>query len=305
MGSFPRGDSAHKANGNTRHAEVWKDFGSANNSAYTQEDPGIALLARAIQHEIIPRLMLVHRQNVPCQSTSKSPVTAISHAEVQEFSGLLLQNPEQPAFAMLEALRTRGVRVEALYLQLLAPAARALGKLWEEDICDFTEVTVGMGRVQRMLNLLSPMLEQPLLPNSNGLSILLLSTPGEQHTFGLAMAADFFRSAGWEVSGGPGTGSVQAVSLLKKRRFDAVGLSLAGVIHLDALTQMISTVRVAAGTQPLCIIVGGPAVASHSEHVAQVGADLVATNVEEAPGLVQKFVKASTSCSNPVPCTSQ
>ena len=50
----------------------------------------------------------------------------------------------------------RGASVETLYLDLLAPTARHLGDLWDADVCDFTEVTVGLGRLQQVLHELSP-----------------------------------------------------------------------------------------------------------------------------------------------------
>jgi methanogenic corrinoid protein MtbC1 len=204
---------------------------------------------------------------------------------------------------MLESLRERGVPIETLFLQLMAPAARLLGEYWVEDVCDFTEVTVALGRLQRMLNVLSPLLEHRLQPDSNGLSILLLTAPGEQHTLGLAMVGEFFRRSGWEVCGGPSTGTAQAVGLFKRRSFDAVGFSLAGVGHVDALAQSISAVRMVAGSRPLCIIVGGPVFDSHPEYVSKVGADLVATDAKEAPDLVRHFVKANRADSELLRCS--
>ena len=51
--------------------------------------------------------------------------------------------------ATAAGLRGRGVSVEALYVHLLAPAARHLGELWEDDRCHFADVTVGMAGCSR------------------------------------------------------------------------------------------------------------------------------------------------------------
>ena len=63
----------------------------------------------------------------------------------------------QPAArTYVEALRAQGVSLESLYLDLLAGAARRLGEWWASDLCDFADVTVGVGRLQQILRELSP-----------------------------------------------------------------------------------------------------------------------------------------------------
>ena len=101
---------------------------------------------------------------VSCSRTGSRPscrvvddVSAgISHADVEHFAKLMLANDEEPSFEAVMSYRARGVSIEKLYLDLLAPAARYLGELWNEDLCTFTDVTVGLGRLQRVLRELSP-----------------------------------------------------------------------------------------------------------------------------------------------------
>jgi methanogenic corrinoid protein MtbC1 len=306
MGSYSRGDTARQSDGVAGGAELWSSFGPDQNGALDSEkiilpgqaqaDPGVELLARAIQQEIIPRLMLVHSKAIPKALATKRSPASIGKNEVQDFVHLLLGAPELPVFTALQVFRQNGMPVESIYLDLLAPSARLLGEYWTEDICDFTEVTVALGRLQRMLNQLSHESGRHKQPVDAGLSILLAPAPGEQHTLGLAMVGELFRNAGWEVCGGPNATTADAVTLVKKRRFDAIGFSLAFEGRLDALAQSILSVRRVAGSSPQCIIVGGPVFVSHPEYVSRVQADLVVANGNDAPELVRHFVLANRVC---------
>ena len=55
------------------------------------------------------------------------------------------------ACAYVESLLARRVTPSAVYLDLLTPAARQLGAMWDEDRCDFTQVTVGLMRLQQVM----------------------------------------------------------------------------------------------------------------------------------------------------------
>ncbi len=123
-------------------------------------------------------------------------------------------------------MRLKGIAVETIYLELLAPVARHLGSLWEQDLCDFTEVTIGLGRLHQVLRELSPGFSQSVGHAGNGRRILLLPSPGEQHTFGLVMVSEFFRHAGWDVAGGPWEAGADPVTMVKREWFDVVGFSL-------------------------------------------------------------------------------
>jgi methanogenic corrinoid protein MtbC1 len=207
-----------------------------------------------------------------------------------DFVQCLLGVTQGSVMEFVQARRERGAPVESIYLELLAPAARLLGDYWTEDLCDFTEVTVALGRLHRLLNDLGHDVERQSPSKTSGLSIFLVPAPGEQHTLGLSMVGEFFRRSGWEVCGGPHATSADAIALLRKRNFDAVGFSLACEAHLEALAQSISSVRRATAQKSTCIIAGGPVFACHPEFATRIQADLIVSNGSEAPDLVKQFV---------------
>lgn len=260
-------------------------------------DVNLAVLARAIEHEIIPRLMLAHRTDTECAieplTPPGGPVSAVQQQDVETLVRLVLaRDSEEAAQACLLALRARGVPVDAMYVDLMAPVARRLGQMWELDLCDFTEVTMGLGRLQQLLREFSPAFGQQGERPSNGRRVLLTPAPGEQHTFGLAMVAEFFRHEGWDVAGGPMELGVAPAELARAEWFDVVGFSLSAQHHVDRLAQIIRHVRSASLNPRVCIMVGGPAFASQPDFVARVQADFMAGDGRQAPGLALSHVMA-------------
>lgn len=251
----------------------------------------LALLSRAIEDEIIPRLMLAHPTAGDCLPVATPNAPQVSQEDVHAFAHLVLAPDENVAHACIEAMRTSGISVETIYTDLLAPVARYLGELWEDDLCDFTQVTVGLGRLQQVLRELSPAFGQSNASTS-GNRVLLLPGPGEQHTFGLVMVAEFFRRAGWDVGGGPWEAGADPVVMVKREWFDVVGFSLGNAAQLDDLAACIKSVRAAALNKSICVIVGGPLFLANPEYVAYVNADAASTDGAQAPELAASLVAA-------------
>ena len=251
----------------------------------------LALLSRAIEDEIIPRLMLAHPTAGDYLPVAQAATAQVSQEDVRSFAQLVLAPDENVAHACIEAMRTRGISVETIYTDLLAPVARYLGVLWEEDLCDFTEVTVGLGRLQQVLRELSPAFGQTNASTS-GNRVLLLPGPGEQHTFGLVMVAEFFRRAGWDVGGGPWEAGADPVVMVQREWFDVVGFSLGNAAQLDDLAEVIKKVRAAALNKSVCVMVGGPLFLANPEYVAYVNADAASTDGAHAPELAAKLISA-------------
>ena len=57
-------------------------------------------------------------------------------------------------------------------------------------------------------------------------SALLIPVPGEQHTFGLVMVAEFFLRAGWEVHSDPLASNEGVSSAVRNRWFAVAGIAL-------------------------------------------------------------------------------
>ena len=253
----------------------------------------LASLARLIEAEIVPRLMLAHRAPEPRGAAMEdlSRVTPAGH-DVAEFTRLLVEQDTTTLSASLDSLRARGMARETLLLQMLAPAARRLGELWEEDLADFTQVTVGLGRLQQLLWHLAAPSEDSGAHADPRRRALLTVAPGEQHTLGLFMVRDFFRRAGWTVPGGTPHTVDEIAGLVRGEWFAVVGLSLACERHIGALRDTIRAIRRASRNGDIGVLVGGPMLLVRPELAQEIGADGTADDGRSAAEMAaRRFVQ--------------
>lgn len=239
-------------------------------------------LTHAIEDEIIPRLVLARRGLPQPGADALAGEPAPASADVAEFARLVRDHDVAVAKAYVESLRARGATLEAIYLDLLAPTARLLGDLWVEDLCDFTEVTIGLWRLHQVVRELSPAHRVDGRPGEARRRALLVALPGEQHTFGVVLLAEFFRHAGWDVWSGPIASSEELRGLVESESFGVVGLSVSCGNHLQGLASEIHGLRRASRNRGVGVMVGGPVFTDHPELVALVGADATAVDARHA-----------------------
>lgn len=262
-------------------------------------DPRDVWLVRTIENEIIPRLMLAHRTDPSCAPPSfaasafgEADVIPDS-ADVAAFTALLLTDDAQACAAFVDAVRARGVALQQIFLDLLTPAARLLGVFWERDECDFTEVTIGLWRIQNLVFDLD--LGTPTTPRMRGRGmrrVMLAAVPGSQHTLGLMMVAEFFRRAGWDVWMDPGASADELLRVARRDTFDVIGLSAGDETQIDTLASVITRLRDASRNKAVGLMVGGPIFLLRPDLVAQVGADFTARDAPEAVETAQAHVDA-------------
>jgi MerR family transcriptional regulator, light-induced transcriptional regulator len=239
-----------------------------------------------IQGEVIPRLMMALGTYKADDEISKlMPPPSIDRAAVAAFATLMRRQDTTAADAYVKNLRTSGVLLDQIYLELMAPAARALGEMWDDDKADFVEVTLALSRLQRMVQAhsgepLGASDVESLAPSRY--SVLLAPTPGETHTFGLTLLGEYFRQGGWDTVIDPGLTRDNLVKLVKQNAFDVVGLTLAHERLIPVLTNTISDLRRAAGDRPLVIMVGGAMFAEKVCTIADVNADGWAVDARSA-----------------------
>ena len=224
---------------------------------------------------------------------------AIIVAAIEELGGspadvvrtrMLLTEDDEPVQAFITGLRERGVSLEALFMDLLAPAAGHLGLLWERDLCAFGDVTIALGRLQILLRELGTLGEHPACPKVPR-RLLLLGGPGEQHTFGLQMVGELFHREGWDVDMGLEPGETVA-ERVRRSHVDVVGLTAGTRRGLDGLAQIIATVRRHSRNPHVSIIIGGPALQLHPDRGNRLDADAIITNGASAPALAERLVAA-------------
>lgn len=232
-------------------------------------------LARAINREVLPRLLLAHRGAV----AATMPVVACG---VEQLAQIAMAHGMAETLAFVERQRADGLALEAVYLDLLAPAARLLGQLWEDDRADFGQVTIATDRLRQVMRSLSLTLQDPARARPAALRALLVPGPGDQHSFGLAMVSEFFGRAGWHVWTGVPDSPEQLLQLVRRDWYGVIGFSVGSVVRLDALGEAIRQVRRVSRNRGIGVMVGGPVFLQRPELVAMIGADATAVDGRQA-----------------------
>ncbi|MBB3905056.1 methanogenic corrinoid protein MtbC1 [Methylobacterium brachythecii] len=248
-------------------------------------------LSRLIEGEILPRLMLVHQEAVrPSRLLVERRPTP---EQIATFSALLLDPAAEDVTGHVLGLLDGGLSLDGLLLELLTPAARELGRLWEEDECDFVDVTVALGRLHAVARTLCGRLESEAW-GPHGRSILLVPCPGETHIFCLSIVASFFREAGWDVTTGDAD---SGFDLLRAEWFDVVGLTLSCDVLLPGLADTVRAMRKVSCNRGVRVMVGGPLFVRHPEQLHASGADAMAEDARIAPRIAESLLeKQAQAC---------
>ncbi len=265
----------------------WRfEAGDGRKGDQTSTDPKISQLAQSIEFGIIPRLMLAHRGDQLLRAPSGP---AVSRDDVQEFVRIVVEHDVAIASAYVEMLRGRGVAVEVILLEVMAPAARLLGDLWMEDLCSFAEVTVSLSSMQQILRSLKTATEPAHFGEAG--RALLATIAGEQHSFGLFVAEDFLRRSGWSVRTAISASRAALLTRVGQERFDLIGLSASCDHLLDQFGSTIQALRRASLNRHVTIVVGGRIFVESPELVVRVGADAMATDGRQLISMLRSIPK--------------
>ncbi len=258
-------------------------------------------LMRAIEVEVLPRLMLVHSQSpgfdagdpVRGRRTGAAPA-GITEDERTYFVSLLISDSAVAVSAFVDGLIARGVPIEAVFTDLLATAARQLGELWDDDRASFTDVTLGLCRLHEVLRHNSVVGDTTFQGGASpGQKVLLATACHDQHVFGVLIVAEFFRRSGWQVWSEPGASTGELCQIVGEEYFDVCGLSVSRTPPERDLVVEIANLRKASQNPALKIIVGGQTFLSNPALVDRVGADGCARSASSAPETAHNLLDAA------------
>jgi len=126
-------------------------------------------------------------------------------------------------------------------------------------------------------------------------SILFANAEGEQHIFGVMVAAEIFRRDGWAVSCSPGADNEALCGEIAAQSFDVVGLSVSQVELLPALERQCATLRAVSRNPDLVIIAGGLAAETAQGDPASIGVDAIVGS-KDNPTAIGRHLLAIPAC---------
>jgi hypothetical protein len=268
-----------------RSTRRWRDTDDRPESVSGHDDSADTItphsqIWRTVERDVIPRLLHAHRDQ-PRAPLRVDRYRRPAPTDVEGFLAALAASDLTDALTMIEAQRARGTRIDAIYLNLLLPAADALTQRWEADLCGYDDVAVGMLHLQQILHALAPAFAEESGSCACGRSALLLSSPGEARMLGTflvtefhrCLAAAFFEHAGWEVwRAAPGS-RAQLHSVLRTQWFDVIDIAATCAERLTGLAREVTEMRNASRNARVRVIASGPVFAAHPELAARIGAD--------------------------------
>jgi len=242
---------------------------------HRQSEASPLRMARLIEGEIIPRLLMAHRG---VQVDLPKPPAAFTAVEPLELARMTLRLEVFSLLAHIDGYLNNGVAIESIYLDLLAPTARVLGDFWDNDVCDFVDVTMGLWRLQQVVHELGSRAPCPSVRTRADRRVLFTVPPGDQHSFGLVMIEDFFRRAGWRTWSAPDAGLPEICAIAGRQWFELIGLTVSNAESLTQLPALFRDLRRASQNPAVGIMVGGKIFSDHPELAERAGADATAAD---------------------------
>ena len=256
-------------------------------------------LARFVSDEIVPRLLRLHTETVPGAPAVEEVIEALrpNSIEIDALAHIVIGNDLEAAATYVTIMRDRGLSMETLYVELLEPTARYLGEMWDRDECDFIDVTLGVGRLQKLLAIFNETYALPQLGNRR--VFLMATAPGNQHSFGASMIEKLLSAAGWQVECEYSGDVDQLVKAVNSSWFAVVGLTAGSDVQLDALKSAIAKVREQSKNPLVGVLVGGPMFTQDPQLASAIGADATAPNAPTAVLAAQKLFDLAVSSKHP------
>jgi MerR family transcriptional regulator, light-induced transcriptional regulator len=238
------------------------------------------VISGIIENQIIPRLLIACRD----QSARADDITRdrISASQAEGFAATVLRLEAHSLMEQVEGFLARGASVEAVLVDLLAPAARQIGRWWEEDACDFVDVTMGLWRLQQVVYELSARIPGKASVFGQSRTALFSVFPGGDHSFGTVIVEECFRREGWETTLLTSATEHQLVTLVGERHYDLIGLTVSHDNEAKGLPSLIARIRTRSLNPMLGVMVGGRVFAESPELALQVGADATAPDAKQA-----------------------
>lgn len=213
-------------------------------------------------------------------------------SDVQDSTGLTAEfvaalhdaslKPQSDSFdVILGLMRGAGISDQQISDLYLPTVARNLGEEWAQDSKTFSEVTIGVARLQRLLHDLGPEWRTDLAHQPDAPAVLVLTGSKADHTFGARIIRGQLRRRGFSVRLSLGLRPDQVKTLMGKFQFDAVMISASLTEDPRPLKALVDAVRSAANPVPP-IVLGGTICARSEDIKSITGADFVTSEIEDA-----------------------
>lgn len=200
----------------------------------------------------------------------------------------LLVGDAPGAWGVIENALAGGSDLDAVYLDVVAPAMAAIGARWASGQLDIAVEHRATGIVIRLIGRLGPRFVRR--GRTRG-SVVLGAPAGERHSLPVSMMSDMVRLRGWEVCdlGADVPAASFLHALLTTPDVAAIGISVTTPTGLVPAQAALETIRQTA--PDVLLVVGGLAVRD-ADQARALGADALATSADEFVALIEQRLLA-------------
>ena len=201
--------------------------------------------------------------------------------EINRITQLLLSTEDGAFELAITVLKTHGVSINYIVLDLIPTIARRLGKQWEDDTLSFAEVSIGVNRLERVIHKLDYLFQVTQLEKRGDHSILISVFPESQHSLGTLILSNYFIHSGWRVYRQENS-SLKSISReLESNKHDAIAISISCDEQLERLPNTISVLREKSKNPKIIVLIGGPLYNKAPAKFDHIQADIKAFTPEE------------------------
>ena len=238
-----------------------------------------------IEAQIIPRLLKAERVNGNNLTLVPASRAMPSKEEIDSFVELCVSQDPFVAMIFVNKLLEEGLNTEHIFLELITPAARALGTQWDLDRMDFVDVTHGLVRLHAIAHEIGFAYQDGPVLQGEIKRIMIASAPGSEHLLGPTIVADFFRKAAWQVVVEIGSSKKQLVQAVENEWFDTVGLSVSIAPQLTDLADLVDQIKQRSRNPRVVVLLGGPIFTVQNLQASDFGAAGICVDAKEAVSL--------------------
>lgn len=246
-----------------------------------------ALAVGSVIAEVIQRLTI----NLDVSLSRSLPSDEVKEGErIDALCDALISSDPGKARQFVSNLQAGGVSPNALYLDYIAAAARRMGERWASDCASFLDVSIAAGRLCSLVRDLAPAFVEAEQMPSPAHSILITTVPGDTHSLGAAIAAEYFRHAGWDVATMDGATLAEIEDTVREQHFAVVGLSAGSRCALGPLAATVAAVKTAHADAIICV--GGKILELEPDVITKVDADYGGADAASLALILRRQVSA-------------
>lgn len=260
--------------------------------AYAGADQAFRAVTQHLPEDLVAGLAREVVRRLAFRMPGIRPLKGIpDETEIERFCTALLSPDEEAADRIILNVTRDAVDIETIYLGYIAGASRRLGKLWEQDQLSFVDVSLGTGRLYRIIRGLRFAIAPVLLDGRPRTPALFVLTPDETHTLGIEMAADLFRRDGGDADVCIGKTHDEVLSLAESRHYGVIVLVAHSDRVIPQLLQLSVALRIAQPLTPIAL--AGNLVEAAPQMQEMVEAEIVVTDIRTAIQDLRKLTDKS------------